>query len=135
MEILPQDMSVWIRERVRQSKDHTFVTNPQTKLFCFQLFRALFYLHEVLNICHRDIKPHNILINPINGNLKICDFGRYFLCESSAKSLSPQEQNVAYICSRYYRAPELIFGAVNYENSIGLMNINFRYLVPWMRDW
>jgi serine/threonine protein kinase len=30
------------------------------------------------------------------------------------------ETNVAYICSRYYRAPELIFGATNYTSSIGM---------------
>uniref|UniRef100_A0A6B2LJD0 Protein kinase domain-containing protein n=1 Tax=Arcella intermedia TaxID=1963864 RepID=A0A6B2LJD0_9EUKA len=28
------------------------------------------------------------------------------------------EPNVAYICSRYYRAPELIFGATEYTNAI-----------------
>jgi serine/threonine protein kinase len=28
------------------------------------------------------------------------------------------EANVAYICSRYYRAPELIVGATFYTNSI-----------------
>lgn len=27
--------------------------------------------------------------------------------------------NVSYICSRYYRAPELIFGATNYTTKIG----------------
>ncbi|VDQ15941.1 unnamed protein product [Trichobilharzia regenti] len=27
-------------------------------------------------ICHRDIKPQNLLINPDEGVLKICDFGR-----------------------------------------------------------
>jgi hypothetical protein len=30
------------------------------------------------------------------------------------------EPNVAYICSRYYRAPELIFGATDYTVSIGM---------------
>ena len=29
------------------------------------------------------------------------------------------EKNVSYICSRYYRAPELIFGATEYTVSIG----------------
>ena len=37
----------------------------------------------------------------------------------SAKVLVPGEPNVAYICSRYYRAPELIFGATQYTCSIG----------------
>ena len=43
--------------------------------------------------------------------LKLCDFG-------SAKCLIRGEPNVAYICSRYYRAPELIFGAVDYTVAI-----------------
>ena len=38
---------------------------------------------------------------------------------SSAKVLVKGEPNVSYICSRYYRAPELIFGATDYTSSIG----------------
>uniref|UniRef100_A0A671N4Z8 [tau protein] kinase n=1 Tax=Sinocyclocheilus anshuiensis TaxID=1608454 RepID=A0A671N4Z8_9TELE len=36
----------------------------------------------------------------------------------SAKQLVRGEPNVSYICSRYYRAPELIFGATDYTSSI-----------------
>ncbi|KAG9339516.1 hypothetical protein JZ751_023658 [Albula glossodonta] len=36
----------------------------------------------------------------------------------SAKQLVRGESNVSYICSRYYRAPELIFGATDYTSSI-----------------
>jgi glycogen synthase kinase 3 beta len=36
----------------------------------------------------------------------------------SAKILIPGEPNVSYICSRYYRAPELIFGATDYTIAI-----------------
>ncbi|MGH0141750.1 UNVERIFIED_CONTAM: hypothetical protein FKN15_065245 [Acipenser sinensis] len=35
-----------------------------------------------------------------------------------AKQLVRGEPNVSYICSRYYRAPELIFGATDYTSSI-----------------
>jgi glycogen synthase kinase 3 beta len=73
--------------------------------------RALAYLHET-NICHRDIKPQNVLINGDLGVLKVIDFG-------SAKQLVAGEPNVSYICSRYYRAPELIFGATQYTTAIG----------------
>lgn len=30
------------------------------------------------------------------------------------------EANISYICSRYYRAPELIFGATEYTTSIDI---------------
>lgn len=41
------------------------------------------------------------------------------LSSHSAKQLVRGEPNVSYICSRYYRAPELIFGATDYTSSIG----------------
>jgi len=80
------------------------------KLYMYQLFRSLAYLHS-LGICHRDIKPQNLLLDPETGILKLCDFG-------SAKHLVKGEPNVSYICSRYYRAPELIFGAIDYTTKI-----------------
>lgn len=42
-----------------------------------------------------------------------------FLIILSAKQLIKGEPNVSYICSRYYRAPELIFGAIDYTCYIG----------------
>ncbi|XP_076172742.1 glycogen synthase kinase-3 beta isoform X5 [Ptiloglossa arizonensis] len=80
------------------------------KLYMYQLFRSLAYIHS-LGICHRDIKPQNLLLDPETGVLKLCDFG-------SAKHLVRGEPNVSYICSRYYRAPELIFGAIDYTTRI-----------------
>jgi len=80
------------------------------KLYMYQLFRSLAYIHSY-GICHRDIKPQNLLLNQESGILKLCDFG-------SAKHLVRGEPNVSYICSRYYRAPELIFGATDYTTNI-----------------
>jgi len=80
------------------------------KLYMFQLCRALAFIH-CLGVCHRDIKPQNLLLNPETGVLKLCDFG-------SAKFLVRGEPNVSYICSRYYRAPELIFGSTHYTTNI-----------------
>ena len=33
------------------------------------------------------------------------------------------EPNVSYICSRYYRAPELIFGNSNYTTTIDVWSV------------
>jgi glycogen synthase kinase 3 beta len=81
----------------------------EAKKYSKEMFQALAYLHN-LGICHRDIKPQNLLISTA-GNLQICDFG-------SAKQLKQGESNIAYICSRYYRAPECLLGGRNYSVSI-----------------
>ncbi len=80
------------------------------KLYVYQMLRSLAYLHSC-GVCHRDIKPQNLLVDSRTHVLKLCDFG-------SAKALLPGEPSVAYICSRYYRAPELIFGSTEYTCAI-----------------
>ncbi|KAL0962380.1 hypothetical protein UPYG_G00339320, partial [Umbra pygmaea] len=82
------------------------------KVYMYQLFRSLAYIHSQ-GVCHRDIKPQNLLVDPETAILKLCDFG-------SAKQLIRGEPNVSYICSRYYRAPELIFGATDYTANIDI---------------
>jgi serine/threonine protein kinase len=80
------------------------------KVLAYQMFRGLLYLSHI-GIAHRDIKPHNILVREDIWKLAICDFG-------SAKQLIPGEPNISYICSRCYRAPELIFGNTSYTPQI-----------------
>lgn len=84
----------------------------EIKLYSYQAFRGLLYVHS-LSICHRDIKPHNLLVH--EGRLVVCDFG-------SAKVLT-SEPNLPYICSRCYRAPELIFGAKHYTTMIDVWSL------------
>ena len=96
--------------KAKKAVPHIYV-----KLFTYQLCRALAYIHSS-GICHRDIKPQNLLVDTNLGVLKLCDFG-------SAKSLNKGESSVSYICSRYYRAPELIFGATNYTTSIDIWSM------------
>ncbi|KAH9790767.1 Shaggy-related protein kinase epsilon [Citrus sinensis] len=74
------------------------------KLYTYQICRALAYIHG------------GIGVNPHTHQVKLCDFG-------SAKVLVKGEPNISYICSRYYRAPELIFGATEYTTAVDIWSV------------
>jgi len=103
MDFVPQTVYGMSRQYAKAKKTFPLLV---LKLYVYQLCRSLAYIHS-LGVCHRDIKPQNLLVHPEAHILKLCDFG-------SAKILVKGEPNVSYICSRYYRAPELIFGATDY---------------------
>lgn len=75
-----------------------------------QILYALNYV-QCENIIHWDLKPENIILKEKNkSGLKVIDFG---------SSWFENEQLYTYIQSRFYRAPEIIFG-VRYSNSIDI---------------
>jgi glycogen synthase kinase 3 beta len=87
------------------------------QLHSYQACRALAHLHAS-GVCHRDIKPQNLLVDTTRGHvLKLCDFGSAALVGAGRPAL------VAYICSRYYRAPELIFGSTTYGTAVDLWSL------------
>ncbi len=49
------------------------------KLYVFQMCRALAHIHS-MGVCHRDIKPQNLLVNTQTHELKLCDFGSAKVC-------------------------------------------------------
>ncbi len=107
MDYIPDTLSRVIRQYY---KSKTTMPMLMVKIYSYQMLKSLGYIHA-LGICHRDIKPQNVLVNSSSYALKLCDFG-------SAKKLVSGEPNISYICSRYYRAPELIFGATEYTPQI-----------------
>lgn len=112
MDYIPDTLYKILRFYVKKSISFP---NALGKIYSYQMFRSLAYIHN-LGICHRDIKPQNILIDINSHRLVLCDFG-------SAKQLKPGESSVAYICSRYYRAPELILGEECYGPEIDVWSM------------
>ena len=88
-------------------QDNSIILTPaHIKSYILQTLLGLEYLHSNW-ILHRDLKPNNLLMNQ-DGVLKIADFGL-------AKFYgSPNRQYTHIVVTRWYRAPELLFGARNY---------------------
>lgn len=109
LDCMPTSVDRLIREYERGSDQ---IPLPLVQRATQQFALALQYLHSD-GVCHRDIKPHNLLLDPATGTVKLCDFG-------CSKRLQRGEANIQYICARYYRAPEIVMGWANYSTAIDL---------------
>ncbi|KAJ6888319.1 hypothetical protein NC652_029385 [Populus alba x Populus x berolinensis] len=72
-----------------------------------RLIAARFGLKCVVLVLCRDMKPNNLLIGS-NGQLKLADFGLARIFGSPGRKFTHQ------VFARWYRAPELLFGAKQY---------------------
>ena len=104
MECIPSTLAEYIK--------HNTFTTQELKKVARDIFTGLEYIHSK-SICHRDIKPDNLLFHQSLMRVKICDFG-------CSKIIEDEQPNTYYICSRYYRAPELILGATLYSTAIDM---------------
>ncbi|CAH3138825.1 unnamed protein product, partial [Pocillopora meandrina] len=94
-------------------KDTSIVLSPaNVKSYMIMTLQGLEYLH--MNwILHRDMKPNNLLIDD-KGVLKIGDFG---LARSFG---SPTKVYTHQVVTRWYRPPELLFGARIYGTGVDI---------------
>ena len=70
------------------------------------MLETLEYIHSK-NICHRDIKPGNILFNRETQKLKIIDFGISKKTMNRGKKL----ELLTRTGTQYYQAPEMLLGS------------------------
>ena len=71
MDYIPETVHRVIKQHLKMEQ---LVPNLLVKLYSYQLLRSLAYIHAK-GICHRDIKPQNILVDTGSHILKLCDFG------------------------------------------------------------
>lgn len=97
-------------------KDKSLIfSSSDIKSWLLMILRGVHYLHSYF-ILHRDLKPNNLLIDA-NGVLKIADFG---LARDYG---NPYVNMTSQVVTRWYRSPELLFGAKSYGTSVDIWSI------------
>ncbi|KAI3749142.1 hypothetical protein L2E82_19749 [Cichorium intybus] len=88
-------------------RDRNIVLSPtDIKSYLQMTLKGLAFCHKKW-VLHRDMKPNNLLIGP-RGQLKLADFGLARIFGSPDRRFTHQ------VFARWYRAPELLFGAKQY---------------------
>ncbi|KAI8146378.1 kinase-like domain-containing protein [Fennellomyces sp. T-0311] len=80
-----------------------------------QILQALEHIHQQ-GIFHRDLKPENILVSYLPSGesiVKLADFGL-------ARPIGSKGPYTDYICTRWYRAPEILLRSRNYSYPVDL---------------
>ena len=85
------------------------------KAWMGMLARAVWFCHDNF-VLHRDIKPNNLLI-AADGEVKLADFG---LARAFA---DPGRRMTANVITRWYRPPELLFGARHYSGAVDVWSV------------
>ncbi|KAI9564505.1 hypothetical protein GHT06_008244 [Daphnia sinensis] len=119
-EYLPIDLNEFLRANVKP------LAISHVKSYMWMLASAVEYIHS-LHIMHRDLKPANLLIG-FRGELKVTDFG---LCRvfrnpelvGSTNAEKDQQLFTHQVASRWYRAPELLYGSRTYGPEVDLWAI------------
>lgn len=80
--------------------------------YMYKVLEALNYCHSQ-GIIHRDIKPHNIMIEPQTKKLRLIDWGL-------AEFYHPEKMYNVRVATRYFKAPELLVDYKYYDYALDM---------------
>jgi casein kinase II subunit alpha len=85
------------------------------RFYLFELLKGLDYCHS-MGIMHRDVKPHNVMIDHENRKLRLIDWGL-------AEFYHPGQEYNVRVASRYFKGPELLVDYQYYDYSLDMWSL------------
>ncbi|CAF9930133.1 MAG: hypothetical protein GOMPHAMPRED_005582 [Gomphillus americanus] len=90
-------------------------TDMDVRYYIYELLKALDFCHS-RGIMHRDVKPHNVMIDHEKRKLRLIDWGLAEFYHAGT------EYNVR-VASRYFKGPELLVDFQEYDYSLDMWSL------------
>jgi len=90
-------------------------TDYDNRYYIYELLKALDYCHSN-GIMHRDVKPHNVMIDHRQRKLRLIDWGL-------AEFYHPEQEYNVRVASRYFKGPELLVDMQDYDYSLDMWSL------------
>eukprot|EP01040_Poterioochromonas_malhamensis_P000130 gene130-136_t len=91
------------------------LTDLDIRFYIFELLKALDYCHSN-GIMHRDVKPHNVMIDHERKILRLIDWGL-------AEFYHPGQEYNVRVASRYFKGPELLVDFQEYDYALDMWSL------------
>jgi len=91
------------------------LTDRDVRYYIYQLLRALHFSHSI-GVMHRDVKPHNVMIDHKHRKLRLIDWGL-------AEFYHPKMEYNVRVASRYFKGPELLVDFRLYDYSLDMWSL------------
>lgn len=90
-------------------------TDFDIRYYMYEVLKALDFCHSK-GVMHRDVKPHNIMIDHANRKLRLIDWGL-------AEFYHPGQEYNVRVASRYFKGPELLIDLQVYDYSLDIWSL------------
>jgi casein kinase II subunit alpha len=91
------------------------LADKDIRFYVYELLKALDFCHSQ-GIMHRDVKPHNVMIDHEKRQLRLIDWGL-------AEFYHPGMEYNVRVASRYFKGPELLVGLRDYDYSLDIWSL------------